>query len=133
MMRFQIRYFVSFLMLFIIEIGIAYYGFQSWVRGYLGDVISVIMLYTLLRSLFKLKQLAALLLSVLLAFSLELAQLFSIAEILQIQNPWLRIAIGNHFDPLDLMAYCLGGILIELTELWFKRRQHNPEGRQNVR
>lgn len=46
---FKSKYAVLFLTLFVLEIYIALYSSDGWVRGFLGDIIVVILLYSLLR------------------------------------------------------------------------------------
>ncbi|GEQ87295.1 hypothetical protein ULMS_28030 [Patiriisocius marinistellae] len=50
------------------------------------------------------------------AFTVEIAQYFSLAEMLNIQNRFIKIIIGSHFDPWDLLAYTLGILPILLIE-----------------
>jgi hypothetical protein len=56
--------------------------------------------------------------TVTIAFGVELAQYIGLADILDIQNKWLRIIIGTTYDPLDLLAYSLGATLILIYEYY---------------
>jgi len=50
------------------------------------------------------------------AFSIEILQLFSIADLFGINNKVARILIGNTFDGWDLLAYWFGIIPVLFIE-----------------
>ena len=96
--------------LFGIEVLIGVFG-HGWVRNYLGDVLVVILLYTLWRTAAPIKPKYGLLLPLgilLFAFAVELLQLWGFCDKLHITNRLLRILIGTGFSVRDLVSYCIG-------------------------
>ena len=102
------RYFTIFILLLVTEVAIAIFHFHKFVRGFLGDVLVVPLLYALIRSCTKLSGKQTLILVLGFAFSIEILQLFSIADLFGINNKVARILIGNTFDGWDLLAYWFG-------------------------
>ena len=92
------------------EVLIALYG-HGWVRIYLGDVLVVILLYTLIRTIFpyKIRRWYLLPAAILLfAFAVEFLQLWGICDRLGITNRFLRTVIGTGFSKIDLACYLIG-------------------------
>ena len=105
-----------FLLLLVTEIAIAYFGFHRFIRGFLGDMLVVPLLYFLLRMLLKLSVWRTIFLTLAVAFSVEGLQYVGLVDYLKINNPVIKTIIGSHFDPWDLVAYSLGVIPILLIE-----------------
>ena len=104
--------------LFGVEVLIGMYA-HGWVRSYLGDVLIVILLYTLFRTVFPewprrwwLLPTAILLFS----FAVEFLQLWGFCDRFGITNELLRIIIGTGFSPIDLACYLIGIIPCYVTE-----------------
>lgn len=110
------RYFTIFILLLVTEVIIAVFHFHRFVRGFLGDVLVIPLLYALLRSCTTLSGKQVLLLVLGLAFSIEFLQLFSIADTLGIHNKMARVVIGSTFDGWDLLAYWFGIIPVLFIE-----------------
>ncbi len=110
------KYITIFILLLVTEIAIAYFQFHSFIRGFIGDVLVIPLLYSLAQSIKRFNPIKVTAAVVLFAFAVEIAQYFSIAEILNIQNRFVKIIIGSHFDPWDLLAYTLGILPIIFIE-----------------
>ncbi|MFC7358318.1 DUF2809 domain-containing protein [Jejudonia soesokkakensis] len=104
------RNLILFVLLLIAEIAIALFHFHKFVRGFIGDVLVIPLLYYFLKLLTKFSTLKTLVIVLLIAFSIEFLQLFPISETLEINNNIINIIIGTTFDPKDLLAYFIGGI-----------------------
>tara|TARA_R100000935_G_scaffold56494_1_gene88169 strand:+ start:896 stop:1297 length:402 start_codon:yes stop_codon:yes gene_type:complete len=105
----RLKYFFGFLGLFILEIIIARYVNDNFVRPYLGDFLVVILLYCFLMTITNFSVLKSLLIVLIFSFSIEFLQLLNIEEILRIKtSKILMLVLGNSFSVLDLGAYCLG-------------------------
>ncbi len=102
------RYFTLFTLLLITEIAIAVFHFHRFIRGFVGDVLVIPLLYVLCRAVTKIPGKKVLIMVLALAFSIEFLQLFSISERLNINNKVLQIILGNTFDGWDLVAYWFG-------------------------
>jgi hypothetical protein len=103
-------YFVASLALLITEILIGLYA-HGWIRNYLGDVLVVVLLYTLFRTVSVQKPKAWYVLpTVILIFSfgVEFLQLWGFCDRFGITNRLLRIIIGTGFSIVDLVCYSIG-------------------------
>lgn len=112
--NFKTRYFTFFLLVLVTEIAIAVFVFHRFIRGFLGDVLVIPLMYLFLRSFFSISFRKALSIVIGFAFMVEFLQLAKLPKKLDLDNSLLQIILGATFDPLDLIAYCLGAILIIL-------------------
>ncbi|MCW7753456.1 DUF2809 domain-containing protein [Desulfobotulus sp. H1] len=113
--------FFVFLMETVIFFGFAHHGF---IRGFVGDFLVVIFLYTLMRSVVDLgaKFLAAGVLCF--AFVIEILQYFKFVYWLGLeQNRLALIVFGTHFDPCDLLAYTAGCLTVYLVDEAVRRKK----------
>lgn len=115
-LQFSLKYFLISIFIFLIEVLIATkLKDVFFVRAYLGDVIVVILLYTLVKSFFRVNNQK--LIGGILIFScmVEFAQYFNIAEKLGFrQGSLMYIVIGNSFSWIDILCYAAGCLLIYL-------------------
>ena len=93
------------------EIYIAVCVKDGFVRHYFGDVLAVILLYTLARAVFSVTPSNLPLKIFAFAAALEIAQYFGVVRILGIENKILKIMIGGTFDFTDLLCYAAGCII----------------------
>lgn len=115
-LQFSLKYFLISIFIFLIEVLIATkLKDVFFVRAYLGDVIVVILLYTMVKSFFRVNNQK--LIGGILIFScmVEFAQYFNIAEKLGFREGSLMyIVIGNSFSWIDILCYATGCLLIYL-------------------
>ena len=103
------NYFLGFMFLLIIEILIAKYISDDFIRPYLGDFLVVILLYCFLMAVSRFSILKALILVLLFSFSVEFFQMINIVKVMQYQPPEVvMIILGSSFSVWDLLAYTLG-------------------------
>lgn len=102
------RYFTIFILLLVTEVAIAYFHFHKFVRGFIGDLLVIPLLYTFLRFISRLSAKRALQLVLGIAFTAELLQLLNLPGSLQIENRLLLVLMGQTFDGWDLVAYGFG-------------------------
>jgi Protein of unknown function (DUF2809) len=114
--QFSKNYFSFFLLLLAIEVGIALFIHDQFIRPYIGDFLVVILLYCLLKSFVNISPIKAALFVLTFAYTIEFLQWFNIADIMGIQNRALRIIIGNSFSWGDLIAYTVGIALVLQVE-----------------
>jgi len=112
---FKKRYFIPFLLVLVCEIAIAIFYIHRFVRGFLGDVLIIPLLYFLLRTFLTITHKSTIYVVLGFAFIVETLQLFNLAEILNIRSELLKIIVGNTFDWKDLLAYTIGAAIIHLT------------------
>ncbi|AFL81499.1 Protein of unknown function (DUF2809) [Aequorivita sublithincola DSM 14238] len=116
MLYFNRNYFSTFVIVLLIEFAIAYFHFSYFIRGFLGDVLVIVLLYCFLK-IFIRKNVFKIAISVLtFAFFVEILQYFKLAEIQKVQSKVLLTIIGSVFDVWDLVAYFIGFLLILLIE-----------------
>ena len=123
MKRKRIIFGIASLLLLGIEIliGLVAHGF---VRNYIGDVLVVILIYTLFRTVSPEKPKASFLLPsciLIFAFAVEFLQLWGFCDRLGIRNRLLRIIIGTGFSLEDLVSYIVGIIPRYVAELCMNR------------
>ena len=115
-MKKRIFYIISFLVIFCIEVFIALYIRDSFIRPYMGDALVVVLVYIptgVPRLPFYV---------FLFACFVEVLQYFQLVETLGITNRALRIILGSTFDWKDIVCYGAGCIFIFLFEQIFRRR-----------
>lgn len=120
MLRFNPRFFGFTLVLFVIEVLIALYVHDNFVRPYVGDYLVVMLLYCGVRTFINASPLKIALAVLLFAYLIELLQYFHLVDRLGLAgNTIARTVIGYGFEWLDLLAYTLGVITILLLEHFF--------------
>ncbi len=118
-MQFDLKYFLAAVILFFVEVFIAAFVQDSFIRPYGGDFLVVIFLYCLLKSFFKLPVKNAILGVLLFAFAVEGSQYYKLIDLLGMQDNTIASAVmGNHFEWLDMLLYTLGGLAIFGIEKW---------------
>lgn len=111
----RIVYIVSFLLIFCIEVLIALYVRDSFVRPYIGDVLVIGLVYSFVR-IFLPTGIPRLPFYVFLfACFVEVMQYLQVVETLKITNQAMRIILGSTFDWKDIGCYAVGYILIVLN------------------
>ena len=114
-MRFHVGYATATFILFSVECVIALTFEGGFIRGFVGDVLIVALLYAALQTVFRLKPLWGGLIVLIFAFAVEAAQLAGLVCMLGLGDSTLaRTILGAHFDVKDLLAYTIGflGILV---------------------
>lgn len=100
------------LFLLCIEILIGLYA-HGWVRNYIGDLLVVILIYTIIRTITPYRPSKWYVLpTIVLVFSfcVEFIQLWGFCDRFGITNTFLRILIGTGFSVIDLVSYAIGVI-----------------------
>ncbi|MBK7468202.1 MAG: DUF2809 domain-containing protein [Saprospiraceae bacterium] len=120
MLKFNSRYFVLAILILIIEISIAIYVHDSFIRPYIGDLLVVIFIYCFLKSFVSLSTSNAALYVLLFSYFVEALQYFRIVQILGFQrNNLARIIIGTSFDWKDILMYTIGIVTVVIIESVF--------------
>jgi len=124
---FSKKYAVLSIGLLLVEISIALFIHDNIIRPLVGDMLVVILIFTICRTVLKANNLRLALCVLIFSFAVEIAQYFDLVSILGLQNFELaRTIIGTTFDFHDLLAYSAGILLIFIVELLAKslsRRQ----------
>lgn len=109
-----------------VEVLIALFVRDRFVRPYLGDVLAVIFVYLGLRTLFPEKPVFASVIAFGIAVAAELLQLTGLSGIFG-ENSVFSVIVGGTFDPIDLGCYLIGGAVCFIFDLRFF--QKNTSGR----
>ncbi len=100
---------------------------DGWVRGSLGDILVVMLIYAVIRVISPTKPdihtCCGLLPAAVLLFAIiaEGLQAFDIADKLGITDRFLRTLIGTTFSPWDIFCYIIGTIPCWIVEIYLKR------------
>ena len=118
------RWALLFFLFLFIEVFIALFVHDHFVRPYLGDVLVVGTVYAFLRIGFP-NGLPWLPIGVtLFAVFVEIGQAFGLVDLLGLGHiRFFRILLGSVFDWTDLLCYLIGGGLILLAENFVKKQQ----------
>lgn len=112
-MKKRLKYITGFVTLLIVEILIALFVHDGFIRFYLGDVIVVWVVYCFIKIM--LPEINSYLTSVsvmLFAFIVEFLQYINIVDILGLGNiKFFRVLIGTSFSTVDLLCYACGTII----------------------
>lgn len=122
----RLKNLLLFLITIFIEIFILY-SKNSFIRGYLGDVLFIFVLYFFI-NIFLAEKLKFLSIYIfLLCTFVEFLQYIDIIKILGLENiTFLKILIGTTFDFKDIICYFIGGLILLIYDMIFlKRRKHS--------
>ena len=124
-MKKSIFYGITTIILLGIEILIALYVHDSFVRPYIGDVLVVVVIYTFIRIFIPEKCRMLPLCIFLFATAVEVMQLFHLVELLGLEKSrFFRTLIGSVFDFKDILCYAVGCFLLGLYEVCLDRIIH---------
>lgn len=124
MLRFCPRFFFYTILFFVIEVLIAMYAYDDFLRPYVGDYLVVMLIYCALRTFIKANTLPVVIGVLLFAYLVEVLQYFRIVDRLGLSgNQLAKTVIGYGFEWLDMLAYTLGVITIILVEKGLANRK----------
>jgi hypothetical protein len=121
---FNKNYFLATLLLFLIEMGIALFVKDRFIRPYFGDFLVVILLYCFLKSFWNGSPLRVGIYVLIFAFVVEIGQYFQLVKLLGLNHSELaRTVIGTGFDWGDLVAYTSGILVVLVIEKYIFSKQ----------
>ena len=113
MYKFQKQYFVLTLILSLIEILIALFARDQVIRPYGGDLLVVILLYCLIKSVINYSVNLTALSVLMFSYLVETLQFFNVVNQIGLADSKIaNILIGNSFSWFDILAYTLGILLV---------------------
>lgn len=117
MLQFNKRYFLLTVTLFVIEVLIALYIKDKFIRPYVGDVLVVMLIYCFVKTFFKVAVIPVAIGVLLFAFTIEALQYIKIIELLGLENLKLaKIIIGTSFAWADILSYIAGFLITLISE-----------------
>lgn len=119
MFIFRKNYFVLTVILFLVEVCIALFIKDRFIRPYVGDFLVVILIYCFIRSFFKAPVFKTALDVMVFAFAIEGLQYINLVKILGLQHSKLAsVVLGNSFSWMDMITYVLGvGFILACEKL----------------
>ncbi|MBE7174212.1 MAG: DUF2809 domain-containing protein [Williamsia sp.] len=121
--KFRKYHFALAILLFVVEVLIALYAHDRFIRPYAGDFLVVIFVYCTVRAFVDMPVLKTAILVLLFSYVVEVLQYFNLVGRLGLQNSALaRTVLGSSFEWLDLLAYTLGAISVLYAEKYLAIR-----------
>lgn len=117
MLRLNKTYLTLAVFIFVIEVLIALYVHDNFIRPYVGDVLVVILMYCFVKSFLDVPALALAGGVLLFAFAIEGLQYLKVVQVLGLENSSLvRTVLGTSFAWLDMLAYVVGTGIVLIAE-----------------
>lgn len=108
--------------IFIIEVLIAtVWSHHPWLRGFVGDVLAVVWVYFLFKTVIKANTAGLALAAFGVGCGVELAQYVAAVNGWHVENRVLRIVLGSVADWMDVLAYACGFVLVLALEFLLVR------------
>ena len=119
----RIVYGTTFLILLIVEVLIALYVHDTFIRPYIGDILVVAVIYSFIRFFIPDRVKFMPLYVFIFAAFVEVLQYFKLVSVLGLEgNTFARIIIGSTFDIKDIICYGIGAIVIFIIEEIYARK-----------
>ena len=119
-LKFNWKYFILAFLLFIVEVLIALYVHDQFIRPYFGDFLVVILIYCFVKSFLDTPFFKTAIAVLVFSFTLEVLQYFDIVTKLGLgHSKFARTVIGTSFEWIDLIAYTLGIAFVIYVESRF--------------
>ena len=117
-LKFNYYYCIISVVILATEILIAPKLNSGFIRHTFGDFLAVILIYTCIKTCFKISLRKSTLIALTIAFCVEFLQLIQFLEFLHLNhNKWALLLFGNTFQFTDLIAYTTGIIVTLIIEL----------------
>lgn len=122
-MKSRLKYACGFITCLIIEILIALFVHDNFVRPYIGDVLVVVVIYFLLRMIIDGKCKWLPIIIFVFAAGVEVSQYFNIVGLLGLSDiSFFRILIGTTFDIKDIICYGVGCVILQILEILIRKK-----------
>ena len=119
----RLIYSIIFILLFAVEILIAVFVHDKFIRPFVGDVIVVMLICAFTRIFIPEKIRLLPVFATLFAVAVEGLQYFDFVKLLGLENnPVISTALGRTFDIKDIICYIIGGAIFFAAEIIFRRK-----------
>lgn len=123
--KYAILTLVSFVICVII---VKSFGSHLFIRGFVGDVVIVWLLYFLIKSYQDYSPLKLSISVLMLAYSVEVLQYLKLTQFLGLEgNTIANLLLGSVFDWFDILAYTAGAIFVYLLDTKWIRKTDQVE------
>ena len=121
--KLRITYILIFILLFAVEMLIAVFVHDNFVRPYIGDVLVVMLVCAFMRVFIPEKIRFLSVFATLFAVLIEALQYFDFVKLMGLENnPVISVALGRTFDLKDIICYVIGGAIFFAAEQLIRRR-----------
>lgn len=118
LMNIRYPYLILAILILVVELVIGLWVNDGFIRPYLGDFLVTILIYAFIMALVISNWKHSLWITMIICYSVEIAQYFHLVNVLQLgQYKLARIIIGTHFSWIDMLCYTLAGIAIFIIEI----------------
>lgn len=115
--RFDKKSFLIAALIFIIEVLIALYVSDNFVRPYVGDVLVVILIYYFVKAFVRIPVWSLAIGTLLFSYLIETLQYFGFVKLIGLgDNRLANVVIGNYFAWEDIIAYTIGIAIVFIVE-----------------
>ncbi|MEO1216544.1 MAG: DUF2809 domain-containing protein [Bacteroidota bacterium] len=116
-LTFKKPYFLACILLLLVEVLIAAFAKDSFIRPYVGDFLVVMLIYAFLKSFTHLSVWQAAMGSLVFSYLVEFSQYLGLIKWLGLKNNLAaKLILGNAFSWEDMLAYTLGILLVLIVE-----------------
>jgi len=123
MLKFNIKYFLFAIALFLIEVMIGAYMHDAFIRPYGGDFLVVIFIYCFVRSFWNGGVYTAAMSVLIFSYLVEISQHFHLINKVALQqSKAARIIMGTSFSWVDMLMYTIGMLLVVIIEAIYRSR-----------
>lgn len=117
MVTFNKKYFFWAISLFVVEVLIALFVHDKFVRPYVGDFLVVILMYCAVRTFIRASVVNVVVSVLLFAYAVEVLQYFHLVNKLGLEhNTLAKTVMGYGFEWKDLLAYTIGAFVVLVVE-----------------
>lgn len=125
--KLRLTYIIIFVLLFAVEVLIAIFVRDNFVRPFVGDVLVVMLVCAFLRTLVPEKIKFIPVFATAFAVMIEVLQYFDFVKLFGLENNIiLSTALGRTFDIKDIICYIVGGLIFFIAETALRRRNNEP-------
>jgi len=122
--RFHLNSFLIAFAILIIEVLIALYITDNFIRPYIGDVLVVILIYYFVKAFVHMAIWPLAIATLLFSYLIETLQYFQFVKLIGLgDNKFANVVIGNYFAWEDIMAYTIGITIVVLIETYAIKRK----------
>lgn len=116
-MIFNRSYFILACSVFLLEVYIAFFVEDTFIRPYLGDFLVMLLMYSFIRAFFPVTVHKTLVGILVFALLVEVSQHFQLLHQLQLGHlRWAKMILGQTFSWADIWMYLLGIVFIYWVE-----------------
>ena len=112
-LKFSKTYLIATITILVIEIFIAIFVSDRFIRPFIGDTLAVVFVYSFLKIWIRQKKITIVIISLIFAFCIEALQAINFIELIGLSDSTLaKVILGTSFSWKDILAYAAGCVLI---------------------